>query len=79
MNVQADPRKNAALQAAMDQAGLTRLSLASAVGVDPTTVWRWLTWRARPSSEGVQARLVEVLGQSVDELFPATVDLERAA
>lgn len=48
---------------------LTALEVARAVDVRETTVYRWESGDARPSLATAFA-LAEVLGSSIDELFP---------
>lgn len=47
-----------------------RVELAHAIGVDPTTLWRWMTGRSRPQSIAMQRQAALALGRPLDVLWP---------
>ncbi|MGC5319292.1 DUF5753 domain-containing protein [Micromonospora arida] len=60
---------NRVLMAAMTEAGETAESLAGQVGVDPKTAQRWVS-PGRMPRQRQRAAVAEVLGQSVEYLWP---------
>ncbi|MGW5560968.1 Scr1 family TA system antitoxin-like transcriptional regulator [Micromonospora sp. NPDC003944] len=60
---------NRAVQAAMAERGHTADSLAAQVGVDPKTAAKWASTGRIPQTRH-RARVAELLGRNVDELWP---------
>ncbi|QHE72939.1 helix-turn-helix domain-containing protein [Rhodococcus sp. WAY2] len=56
-----------ALELARTAAGMSRTTLARALGVDPSTIHNWETSRSHPEPEHL-ARITEELGISLDRL-----------
>lgn len=74
VNVQADTGKAATPFAeAVEADGRGRVELANALGIDPVTLWRWMEGRSRPRSEATRRLAAQVLGRSVDELWPPDI------
>jgi transcriptional regulator with XRE-family HTH domain len=69
MVAQADEGKTP-LQVALEHTKLPDVELAFRIGVNVTTIWRWRSGKSSPSSRAIRAALAEVLGRSVDELWP---------
>lgn len=64
---------NTAFCAALEAAGFGtepagRARLALALGVDATTVWRWMTGKSTPSSDGTYAALARELRRTTQEI-----------
>lgn len=47
-----------------------RIAISHAIGVDPSTLWRWMTGRSRPGSVAAQRQAALALGVDVDLLWP---------
>ncbi|MFG1918033.1 Scr1 family TA system antitoxin-like transcriptional regulator [Micromonospora sp. NPDC048898] len=60
---------NRAVQAAMAERGHTADSLAAQIGVDPKTAAKWASTERIPQTRH-RARVAEVLGRDVDDLWP---------
>ncbi|MCG5465645.1 DUF5753 domain-containing protein [Micromonospora sp. NPDC053740] len=60
---------NRAVQAAMVEKGHTADSLAAQIGVDPKTAAKWASTGRIPQTRH-RARVAELLGRNVDELWP---------
>ncbi|MGC3861654.1 Scr1 family TA system antitoxin-like transcriptional regulator [Micromonospora chersina] len=60
---------NRAVQAAMAESGHTADSLAAQVGVDPKTAAKWASKGRIPQTRH-RARVAQVLGRNVEELWP---------
>lgn len=71
MNVQAASR-NTPLREALAASPRSRLDLASAVGVDPVTVWRWETGKSIPTSEPMRRAIAQALGRDISDVFPSS-------
>lgn len=59
------------VQAAREQAGLSRSELAKKIGTAYATVWRWETDRQRPERAEIVARFASVTGVDLDEALAA--------
>ncbi|MGC4811665.1 Scr1 family TA system antitoxin-like transcriptional regulator [Micromonospora sp. DT228] len=60
---------NRAVQAAMAERGHTADSLAARIGVDPKTAAKWASTERIPQTRH-RARVAELLGRDVDDLWP---------
>lgn len=58
------------LQVALERTKLPDVELAYRIGVNVTTIWRWRSGKSAPSSRAIRAALADVLGRTVDELWP---------
>lgn len=65
MSVQSNSCNALPLQEALDQAHMSRLDLASAIGVDPVTVWRWTTGKSVPRSEPTRRAVSDAVGRTI--------------
>lgn len=59
------------VQAAREQAGLSRSELAKKIGAAYATVWRWETGRQRPERAEIVVRFASVTGVDLDEALAA--------
>lgn len=63
---------NEMLAAALEDAGFSgssgRARLALALGVDSVTVWRWLTGKSSPGSDGTYVAIARELGRTEDDV-----------
>lgn len=67
------PRQAQALRDALPRSPSERTAVALAIGVNPTTLWRWLTGRQRPHARQRAAltNYLRAAGQeSRGDLFP---------
>ncbi|MET7808984.1 DUF5753 domain-containing protein [Micromonospora chersina] len=69
---------NRAVQAAMAESGHTADSLAAQVGVDPKTAARWASKGRIPQTRH-RARVAQVLGRNVEELWPEALKRREPA
>lgn len=60
------------------QKGKTRFvnRIAKKCGVQPYTVWRWLRGDYEPSKDEYKNKIAELLGLSVEQLFPSKEEKE---
>lgn len=71
MNVQANSgKKLTPFGEAVEADPRGRVAIAHAVGVDPSTLWRWMTGRSRPVSIATQRQAALALGVDVADLWP---------
>ena len=64
------------LRAAREKVGLSQKNLATKLGVDENTVWRWEAGRAQPSVD-LGKQIAELLGVTVDELLRGPAEETR--
>ena len=64
------------LRAAREKVGLSQKNLATKLGVDENTVWRWEAGRAQPSVD-LGKQIAELLGVTVDELLRGPTEETR--
>ena len=64
------------LRAAREKVGLSQKNLATKLGVDENTVWRWEAGRGQPSV-GLGKQIAELLGVTVDELLRGPAEETR--
>lgn len=64
------------LRAAREKVGLSQKNLATKLGVDENTVWRWEAGRAQPSVD-LEKQIAELLGVTVDELLRGPAEETR--
>lgn len=66
------------IKAAREEKAMPPTELAFRIGVGQTQLWRYETGRAQPSLATAR-RIAQVLGSTVDDLFPPEPDTEAAA
>lgn len=64
------------LRAAREKVELSQKNLATKLGVDENTVWRWEAGRAQPSVD-LGKQIAELLGVTVDELLRGPAEETR--